>query len=101
MYKIEKNVPRPTQRGVVFDKTLPEYAVMMKLKIGESFEFTRARVNFVQNCRDHLRRKGSPLHFSSTSKDTFYKNPDLQIGRCWRVKDYSAEERLSYKKHKQ
>ena len=86
-YKIEKNVPITRSGSRHFDDTMPEYQIMMKLKVGDSFEFPKARVNFVHNCRVHLRKTGSPLSFTTTTPQTFRNNPKLLSGRCWRIKD--------------
>jgi hypothetical protein len=89
-YKIEKNIP--VQRagiGKLFDTSLPEFVTMMKLKVGDSFEFPRERANYIHNCRVHLRKTGSPLTFTFPTKNSFQKNPQMKTGRCWRVKDGS------------
>jgi hypothetical protein len=89
-YKIEKNIPIVRAGiGKLFDETLPEFVIMMKLKVGDSFEFPRERANFVHNCKVHLRKKGSPLTFTSPTIASFKKNPQKKTGRCWRVKDGS------------
>jgi hypothetical protein len=92
-YKIEKNVPLTRRSGAAFDETCPEYVIMMKMKVGDSFEFPRERSNYIFNCRAHLQKKGSPLCFSTTSRDAFYKNTKKMTGRCWRVADNSRQTR--------
>jgi hypothetical protein len=89
-YKIEKNIPITRSGGNrTFDETLPEYVTMLKLKVGDSFEFPRERINFIHNCRVHLRKKGSPLTFTFPTVVNMKKNPQKKTGRCWRVKDGS------------
>src|SRR5258708_2349917 len=96
-YKIEKNIPLVRRAGHGFDETLPEYLAMSKMKIGDSFEFTRERINFFMNSRVHFRKQGSPLCFSTTSKEAFQKDSKKLTGRCWRVADNSRLKRKSSK----
>ncbi len=86
-YKIDKDVPFIRTSGHEFDKTQPEYIIMVKLKVGESFEFPRNRVKNVHNTRIYFRKKGLPLCFMHTSRDVIKKNPKMLTGRCWRLKD--------------
>lgn len=97
-YKIEKNVPYVRSGPYPWDDTLPEYITMLKLKVGDSFEFPRERASKIQNCRVHLRKIGSPLCFTFTTINTFKLKPKLMTGRCWRIKDGSFKNMGSKKK---
>lgn len=86
-YKIEKDVP--LVRAHRFDVDLPEYVTMMKLKVGDSFEFPSRRYAFVRNSRVYIQKNHEGLTFVMTTESTIKKHK-LKTGRVWRVKDGST-----------
>lgn len=83
-YKIEKGIP--VVRATRWDPELPEYVTMLKMKIGDSFEFPAKRVKFVHNAKQYLKKNNPDLAFVATTPGIIKSNK-LKKGRVWRVLD--------------
>src|SRR5882672_1684780 len=93
-YKILKNVPLVLRSS--FDASCPEYVTMMKMKVGDCFEFPATRVRWLVNSRNYIKKTEPNLSFTSTTESTI-KLRKLKTGKCWRIKDGSTK---NYGPHK-